>query len=80
MEQSLCRYIETTLLPAGSGITVGPDDDLLTVGMLDSLQVMRLVQHVEASSGLTVPPADLVLENFQTARHIAAYLSRRAQA
>lgn len=77
MKQALCDYITTTLLGGDSGIDVQPDDNLLEVGMLDSLQLMRLVHHIESETGRSIPPADLVLENFETVNAIVDYLDRQ---
>ncbi len=76
MKQALCNYISTTLLGDESGVDVQPDDKLLEVGMLDSLQLMRLVHHIETETGRTIPPADLVLENFESVNAIVAYLEK----
>ncbi|MDX1647507.1 MAG: acyl carrier protein [Longimicrobiales bacterium] len=74
----LRHYIQTELLndPA---VEIGADDDLLLSETLDSLSVMRLVQHLEDETGMAVPPQDVTLENFRSLRRIEAYLaSRRA--
>ena len=79
MINSLCLYINEKLLPPGSSIEVQASDDLLTVGVLDSMKLMRLVQHVEQKYKLSIPPEDLVLENFQTVDQIVDYISTRTQ-
>lgn len=77
MKQEICQFISTNLLAIADEIEVLPEDELLAVGMLDSLQLMRLVQHIETRYELRVPPSDLVLENFQTVNAIARYLGER---
>jgi acyl carrier protein len=69
-------YIQTELLndPA---IQIDADEDLLLSETLDSLRVMRLVQHLENETGIVVPPEDVTLENFQSLRRIDAYLTGR---
>jgi acyl carrier protein len=69
-------YIQTELLndPA---IQIDADEDLLLSETLDSLRVMRLVQHLENETGIAVPPEDVTLENFQSLRRIDAYLTGR---
>ena len=79
MKQALCDYISNTLLDPEDEISVKPDDDLLEAGMLDSLQMMRLVQHIEAQIQKKIPPSDLTLENFQTVNAIMTYLQVRQQ-
>lgn len=74
MKQALCEYISESLLGSDEGIDVQPDDNLLDVGMLDSLQLMRLVQHIESEYQRKIPPSDLILENFQSVNAIVAYL------
>lgn len=77
LEASFCEYIMQELLPEGCGITVNPEDDLLTIGYLDSMQFMRLVQYTEESYALKIPAEDLLIENFQTVRLLASYVAGR---
>jgi len=74
----LCEFIERELLPPDSGISVGTEDDLLSFGYLDSMQFMRLVQFVENTHDLVIPPEDLLIENFQTVSALSTYLDSRA--
>ncbi|MEM1375071.1 MAG: phosphopantetheine-binding protein [Pseudomonadota bacterium] len=70
--QSIAAHISADLL---GGEVVGPGDDLLLSDLLDSLSVVRLVAHLEASYAITIPPEDVVLDTMQTADAIAAYLA-----
>ena len=72
------RYIRTEFLndPAAQ---IDADEDLVLSATLDSLRVMRLVQHLEGETGISVPPEDVTLENFQSLRRIDAYLTRRRE-
>lgn len=69
-------YIQDRIL-MDPELSLGPDDDLLLTNVLDSLRVMLLISHLEESSGLTIPPEDVTLENFQSLRQIHAYMDRR---
>lgn len=75
VEQVLVEFIARELRgdPAAAP---GADDDLLGSGLVDSLGVMRLVRFVEERYGVAVPPADVTIENFNTARTIASYLAK----
>lgn len=77
VEQTLCSYITQTLLPPDYGIEVKPDDDLLSIDYLDSMQFMRLVQFTEETYALKIPAEDLLIENFQTVERLTHYLSER---
>jgi acyl carrier protein len=58
-------------------IVIEPDTDLLLTGLVDSLGVVEIVGWIEDRLGLTVDPADVVLEHFQTVRLMLDYLDRR---
>lgn len=75
MLDTITKYIETELLDPTAGVSLQADDDLLIVGMLSSLQFMRLIQHLETSLDISIPPEEMVLENFQTIDKIATYLN-----
>jgi len=74
MLDTITNYIETELLDPTAEISLQADDDLLIVGMLSSLQFMRLIQHLETSLDISIPPEEMVLENFQTIGRIVSYL------
>jgi len=77
MQQTLCSYITQSLLPPDCGIALKSDDDLLSIDYLDSMQFMRLVQFAEQTYRLKIPPADLLIENFQTVERLTEYLSEQ---
>jgi acyl carrier protein len=77
VEASLTAFIQDELLGGDDG-EVAPEDDLLGNGLVDSIGVMRIVQHVDARFGVRVQPADITLENFQTIARIAAYVRSNA--
>ena len=72
-------YIQTELL-GDESFEIAPDQDLLLTEILDSLAVIRLVEHIESEAGLAIPPEDVTLENFQSLRQIDAYLRTRVAA
>jgi acyl carrier protein len=45
---------------------VATDTDLLLTGLVDSLGVVMIVEWIETELGITIDPADVVLEHFQT--------------
>ena len=63
------KYIVEELLNDAS-IEIEPEEDLLLSGFLDSMNVVRLVAHLEEICSLVIPPEDITLENFGTLSHI----------
>lgn len=74
LREELLSYVTVELLD--NEVDVGPDDSLLQDGLVDSLGLMRLVGHIEATLECTVPLEDIVLENFRTVSAMLEYLGR----
>lgn len=55
------------------------DESLLTGGFVDSVGNIGLIAHVRERLQVTVPPQDLVPDNFPTVRIMAAYMQGRQQ-
>ncbi|MDV6029631.1 MAG: acyl carrier protein [Phycisphaera sp. RhM] len=53
---------------------ISKDDDLLGGGHIDSMGIMRLVAFLETEFGVSVPPEDVTIENFETPQTIADYV------
>jgi acyl carrier protein len=63
---------------AGEGIEdVGPDDELLASGLLDSFGLERLISFLEQSYGIELSPAELEPADFRTVRSIEQLVERR---
>ena len=77
IEQIITAFIHGELL-GSDGAVVDPDENLFTSGHVDSGSIMRLIGHLESSLGISIPPADLIPQNFRTIRVMAAYLASRA--
>lgn len=74
IEERVMGFVREELLVPGAAVT--RDDDLLSGGLLDSIGVLRLAAFVEQEFGHPVPPADFVIEHFQSVAALAAYIAR----
>ena len=63
--ETIYQFIVEELLE-DSSIEIMTDEDLLLSGFLDSINVIRLVSHLEEKSALNIPPEDITIENFGT--------------
>lgn len=71
IEAALLGYLETEVL-RGRGETPKADDQLLESGLIDSMELMRLVMFIEEHFGVSVPDDRVLQANFETVRAIAA--------
>jgi len=56
---------------------IGPDEDLLARGVIDSLGVTQLVAFLEDRYRIRVTDAELKPANFRTLASIEAFIARR---
>lgn len=78
-EQPILDYLRGVTAESGSAQAVAADTALLDTGLLDSINLVRLVQFLEERFGVSIPDGDLGVELFATPATIATYLeSRRA--
>lgn len=54
-------------------VEITADTELLVSGLVDSLGVVQIVAWLEDRLGARIDPADVVLENFETAATIAEF-------
>jgi acyl carrier protein len=52
---------------------IGADDSLLASGLIDSLAVLDIVGFLESEFRIVVSDDELVADNFQTIRSLAAF-------
>ena len=71
------KHIVSTYLPGESPEALGPDDDLIDSGILDSLAMMQLVSHLEREYGITIPTGDIDPDHFASTRTLAAFVERQ---
>jgi len=54
-------------------VLIEGETDLVLTGLVDSLGVMEIVAWMEETLDVSVDPADIVLENFQTVDAMVAF-------
>ena len=76
VEQFVIDYLRSRSLTASTSSALGSATRLMESGILDSLQLMSLVSHVEQQYGFNLPNEEFVPENFETPRTIADMIKR----
>jgi len=70
-------YIEENFLYLHPGIEVKDGDDFLTLGIVDSLGFVELVEEVQLRYGVTVEDVEITEENFGSIDAIGDYVERK---
>jgi len=78
--RELTTFIQREFVKGTGRVDISPDDPLLSSsgGILDSLNLQRLLLFVEEQFAITVPDEDLLPETFETINDLAAYLETQS--
>lgn len=76
VDQPIIDYISGVVAETG-GAPVTADTQLLEAGILDSINLVRLVQFLEERFGISIPDADMGAELFESPATVSAYVGRR---
>jgi acyl carrier protein len=53
------------------------DSELVTTGLIDSMDLVRLATHIERMLGITIPDQDINLDHFDSIAKIVAYVGAK---
>ena len=76
VEQFVIDYLRSRRVSPATCGDLNGESRLIESGLLDSLELMSLLNHVEQTYGLTLPDDEFVPENFETPRTIARMIER----
>jgi acyl carrier protein len=78
VREELRAFIERTFLYLTPDILLEDDADLLTLGVIDSLGFVELVEEVQSRFGIDVSDQEITEENFGSITGIARFVDRKA--
>ena len=70
-------YIEENFLYLHPGIELQDSDEFLTLGVVDSLGFVELVEEVQSRYGVTVEDVEITEENFGSIDAIARFVASK---
>ena len=71
-------YIEENFLYMHPGLEVSDEDNLLALGVMDSLSFVELVEEVQERYGISVQDVEITEENFGSIDALTRYVERRS--
>jgi acyl carrier protein len=77
IEQPIIEYISAMVAETG-GAPVNRETPLLEAGLLDSINLVKLVQFLEERFKISIPDTEIRADLFESPANIAAYVSQRA--
>jgi acyl carrier protein len=77
ISENLEKYVLAEVAVDLGKKSLGPDEDLLEQGIIDSLGIMKLVLFLEESYGIQVNDQDIIPENFQCISSMVKYVEQQ---
>ena len=78
IEETVRRFVLTSFLADTPPEAFQDDDDLFL--LLDSLQILRLVVHLESTFGFKVQQEELTADNLRSVQKVSAFAARKRAA
>ncbi len=80
VEERIRKYIAANFLFSDHGYPYSDDTPFLEEGILDSTNILELVMFVEEQFGIPVDDRDVIPDNFDSVKRLAAYIRRMQNA
>jgi acyl carrier protein len=77
IESDVRRFITENFPLSSGGFELPATASLLEAGVIDSVGVLELIEHLESSYDFQIPDADVLPENLDSIDAIARYVSLR---
>lgn len=78
VREEMRAFITENFLYLHPGRELGDDDDLLGLGLVDSLGFVELVDEIGARYGIPVQDVEITEEHFGTVNAIVAFVAARS--
>jgi acyl carrier protein len=76
MREDIRRFLMKNAATTGVG-RFGDDDSLLELGVIDSVAMLDLIEHIEAAYKISVDQDEMVPENFRSIAAICNYIESK---
>ena len=77
VRQQLRNFIEENFLYLHPDVDLDDGDNLLRLGLIDSLGFVELVEEVQQRFGVSVDDVEITEENFASVEAIAGFVGRK---
>ena len=77
VKKELLAFVEENFLYLKPELELSSGDDLVGLGVIDSLGFVELVEEVQSRYGVTVTDIEITEENFGSIDAIAAFVERK---
>lgn len=77
LEESINNFIQEEFLYDKPEIKMTNDFNMIEQGILDSMDIFRLIQFVEEEVGVSFEPEEMIQTNFQSINDIVNFVNKK---
>jgi acyl carrier protein len=77
LKKQLLAFVQESFLYLKPDLELSTSDDLVALGVIDSLGFVELVEEVQSLYGVTVTDVEITEENFGSIDAIARFVARK---
>ncbi|MFA5517211.1 MAG: acyl carrier protein [Desulfuromonadales bacterium] len=74
--QAIREFITTRIAKKSEHRQIGDQDDVIALGVIDSLGIMHLIAYLEKTFGMRIRDDEILPENFASVEAIASFVHR----
>jgi len=79
IQEKLTHYLLTEVAADLGKDSLSPDDDLLEMGVIDSMGIMSLISFMEEKFDITIEEQEIVPDNFQTIGNMERFVIQKKE-
>jgi acyl carrier protein len=77
IKDELKKFIINNYLLGAKNAKISDDDSFLEEGIIDSIGVIELTNHIQRTCGIKIHVAEIVPQNFDTLNNLEKYINRK---
>lgn len=77
LQNKITEFIQNEFLYDKPNIQLTPDLNVIEQGILDSMDIFRLIQFIESEANIVLEPEEMVQSNFQTINDMLQFILKK---
>ncbi|MEM8583188.1 MAG: acyl carrier protein [Bacteroidota bacterium] len=77
ISSQLVEFLKSEIIGEGPEFDLQIDEDLLSSGLITSMDIFRLIEFLEKEYEIKVEPTDMTIDNFISVEAMEAFVSQK---
>ncbi len=80
MQEQIISFIKTDIHAGRNDLHIEPEEDLLSSGLLGSMDMVRVIEFIERTFEIKVAPQEMTIDNFISVEAMESLISAKKSA